>query len=74
MCTQAGKMGRPHELLIRSTRNSNFRQVITVEAGQAKIDQINILRKMTVIESKHKVAGFDVSVDYSISVQIFKCI
>jgi dihydrodipicolinate reductase len=72
MCTRAGKMGR--ELLIHSTKNSKFRQAIAVEAGQAKIDRINILRKMAVIESKHKVVGFDVLVDYSMSVQIFKCI
>lgn len=67
-------MGSPHELLIHSTRNSNFRQAIAVEAGQAKINQINILREMTVVESKQKVVGFDVSVDYSMSVQIFECV
>jgi hypothetical protein len=74
MCTQAGRMGCPHERLIHSTRNSNFRQAIAVEGGQAKVDQINILHKMIDIESKHKVVGFDVSVDYSMSVQIFKSV
>ena len=76
MCTQAGEMGCPHEFLIHSTRNSNVRQGIAVEAVQAKIDQINILRRMTVtvITSKHEVVGFNVSVDYSTSVQMFKCV
>ena len=57
MCTQGGEIGRPHELLIHFRRNGNYRQEIAVEAGQAKNDQMDLLRGMTIIESKHKVAG-----------------